>query len=88
MHSGPKWAKIIREDDKINKIPVKSFEPPTADIVIREKPGQIMPYRNSSYSDTKVLLPIPPAALVGRQPSEKVFNDETTSENGLSRRGE
>ena len=82
----PKWEKINREDDKNNKIPVKTFKPPTADIVIREKSGQIRPYRNSSYSDTNILLPIPPAALTGRQPSEKVFNGETTSEKGLSRR--
>jgi hypothetical protein len=88
LHSGPKWEKINREDDKNNKIPVKTFKPPTADIVIREKSGQIRPYRNSSYSDTNILLPIPPAALTGRQPSEKVFNGETTSEKGLSRRGE
>lgn len=74
-----KWKKIKHSDNVIKeKLPERKLSIPTANVIIREDSRGYMPHKNTSNDQTNVLLPIPPAALTGREASEKVFNGGNT----------
>ncbi|XP_052068500.1 uncharacterized protein LOC127707777 isoform X3 [Mytilus californianus] len=79
MCTKKKWTKIKHSGNVINeKLPERKLNIPTANIIIREDSRGYIPNRNTSNDQTNVLLPIPPAALKGREASEKVFNGVNT----------
>ncbi|XP_076073696.1 uncharacterized protein LOC143045224 isoform X2 [Mytilus galloprovincialis] len=79
MCTKKKWKKIKHSGNVIKeKLPERKLSIPTANVIIREDSRGYMPHKNTSNDQTNVLLPIPPAALTGREASEKVFNGENT----------
>ncbi|VDI39579.1 Hypothetical predicted protein [Mytilus galloprovincialis] len=79
MCTKKKWKKIKHSGNVIKeKIPERKLSIPTANVIIREDSRGYMPHKNTSNDQTNVLLPIPPAALTGREASEKVFNGGNT----------
>ncbi|CAG2213236.1 unnamed protein product [Mytilus edulis] len=79
MCTKKKWKKIKHSGNVIKeKLPERKLSIPTANVIIREDSRGYMPHKNTSNDQTNVLLPIPPAALTGREASEKVFNGGNT----------
>ncbi|XP_063444952.1 cysteine-rich secretory protein LCCL domain-containing 1-like [Mytilus trossulus] len=79
MCTKKKWKKIKHSGNVIKKkLPERNLNIPTTNIIIREDSRGYTHHRNTSNDQTNVLLPIPPAALTGREASEKVFNGGNT----------
>ncbi|XP_063444685.1 uncharacterized protein LOC134725091 isoform X1 [Mytilus trossulus] len=79
MCTKKKWKKIKHSGNVIKeKLPERTLNIPTTNIIIREDSRGYTHHRNTSNDQTNVLLPIPPAALTGREASEKVFNGGNT----------